>query len=99
MVDPERYLILFFITNFTNFPISLGLPIFFVGRVFSNFFKFFTKSFTLLVLNGPGAILITEIFFLELSIENDFSKLLIADLSDDDITSELPGSLIIEEEI
>ena len=63
MVDPERYLILFFITNFTNFPISLGLPIFFVGRVFSNFFKFFTKSFTLPVLNGPGAILITEIFF------------------------------------
>ena len=59
---------------------------------------FFTKSLTLRVLNGPGAILITDIFFFELIIEYDFKRLLIADLKEDEIIILFPGSFIIDDE-
>ena len=85
--------------NLMNFPISAGLPIFPVGRVFSKFFKLFTNSLTLLVLKGPGAILMVEIPNFELILEKDLSKLLVADLIEEDNIRSLLGSFIIEEEI
>ena len=86
-------------TNFTNFPISSGLPIFFVGKDLSNFFIFLTNSLTRFVLKGPGAMLITEISLFKFSIENDFSILEVAVLSEEDRIKPLPGSFIIDEEI
>ena len=50
MVDPDKYFILFEIIKLTNLPISFGSPIFFVGNVFSNTFKFLTRALTLPVL-------------------------------------------------
>ena len=83
----------------TNLPISLGSPIFLVGRFFSNSFKFEISSLTLPVLKGPGAILIIDIFFFEYSLLKDFNKLVNANLSEEDINNELGGSFIIDEEI
>ena len=91
---PVKYFNLFCMIKFTSLAISCGSPIFFVGNFFSNSFKFGISSLTLPVLKGPGAILITEIFFFEYSLLKDFNKLLKAILSDDDINNELPGSLI-----
>ena len=98
-VEPDKYLILFSKINLTNSPISSGSPILPVGNFFSYSLILLTNSFTRLVLKGPGAILITVMPFFKFSNEYDLSKLLIAVLRDEDITKELPGSLIIEEEM
>ena len=83
----------------TNFPISLGSPIFFVGNVCSNFFKSLIRSLTLSVLKGPGAKLITDIFLFEYSLLKDFNKLVKAILNEDEIINDSPGSFIIDEDI
>ena len=67
---------------FTNKPISLGLPIFLVGSFFSNSDKFFTNSFTLFVLNGPGAIFIIDTPLDEKVLLNDFNTLLKPNLNE-----------------
>ena len=98
-MEPEIYFILFLITNFTNKPISFGSPILPVGKLFSIFFMSLTNSLIRLVLNGPGAMFIVLIFFFELLIETDLSKLLMAGLKDEEIINSSPGSLIIDDDI
>ena len=63
ITTPERYLILFWIINFTKFPISSGSPNLFMGNNFINSSIFSINSFVLSVLIGPGAILMQLIFF------------------------------------
>ena len=64
ITTPFKYLISFLIIILTKFPISLGSPALDKGSPASNCLKFWTSFFNLSVLNGPGAILIHDIFFL-----------------------------------
>ena len=72
---------------------------FFWLEEFSNSLKFFTRSLTLLVLNGPGAILIIDIPCDEKELLSDFKTLLNPILSEDDIIKFSDGSFIIEDDI
>ena len=79
IVWPFRDLRFFSTTSLTNSAISVVSGILFTPKSFFKVFTlllfFFNNSFNLSVLVGPGAILITEIFFFLNIIDNDLSTL------------------------